>query len=167
MIKWSNREKQVLGHLRIGGDIGDAYRKQPGLRARFGFMAARAKAEVARLKEQRDLIAADIYGEAAKKIRRRKGEAIGSEEEGRAYKWEIEREVKRAPQMLRAVRALRRARLDEDILKAACTSLDHRKEMLISLGADHRAELGSHITMLSNEAKDRLGHRRRKADDDG
>lgn len=166
MIKWSNREKQVLRQLRIGGDISDAYKKQPGLRARFGFMAARAKAEAARLKEQREQIAADIYGEAARRIRQRKGEAIGSEEEGRAYKWEIEREVKRDPRMMRAVRALRRARLDEDILKAACISLDHRKEMLISLGADHRAELGSHITLLSNEAKERLGHRR-KADDDG
>lgn len=156
MIKWSNREQQILRQLRIGADINEEYKQQPGLRARFGFMLARANAEVERLKEVLKQMEVDI----ASSIRRGAIEPSDKEEAGRIYKWEVENEATKDPRRMRVAKQLRHAKLDAEILKHACISIDHRKEMLINLGANIREEHGSFIQLLSKEAANKLGHRK-------
>lgn len=159
MIKWTNREQQILSQLRIGADINEEYKQQPGIRARFGFLLARANAEVARLKEQIAQVESDIADDVTKRIRRRKADEINAEE-ARAYRWEVDREVKRDPRLMRVVKAQRRATFDAEILKHAIAAIDHRKDMLVGLGASLREEHSSYITLLTKQAKERLGHRK-------
>ena len=155
MIKWSNREQQVLRQLRIGSDINKEYTQQPGLRARYGFLMARANAEASRLKELVAQVEIDISEDIERRMRRRRSDEQDAEAI-RIYRWEIEREVKRDPRRLRVLKDYRNAKLDAEILKQAVTSLEHRKEMLINLGANMREEHGSYISLLQQEAADRL-----------
>lgn len=159
MIKWSNREQQILNQLRVSADINEEYMEAPGLRARYGFLLARANAEVARLKEQVEQVESDIADDVAKRIRRRKADEIDAEE-ARAYRWEVDREVKRDPRRLRMVKALRRATMDAEILGHAVKAIDTRRDMLISLGANIREEHGSYITLLTKQAKERMGKKK-------
>lgn len=163
MIKWTNRERQILRQLEISGDINAEYQQQPGIRARYGFMLARANMEVARLKERLKIVEDEAAGRAKRAIRRKRIDQA-DDEAVRVYRWEIERAVSRDTERIRTAKALRSAQFDAEILKHAIASIETKKEMLISYGAQLREEHGSYISLLKKQASGRIGKRKRGSD---
>jgi hypothetical protein len=123
-----NVKSEILEELAIGPDLSLEFERQAPYFASWGFDHATAEAEARRTEEAKDVMGARL----GKKFRR---------EHKAPKEAEVKEYVTRHPAYRRAVKAWHDAKFARDILRIAVESFKQRKDMLVQLGADKRAEL--------------------------
>lgn len=119
---------RALKQLAISSDLSDEFAKQPGYFARWAFLHARAEDAVRKHQERLDAVFSRLYAEY------REQDDTAKENDCKAYI--------RAHEDYRAAQlVLRTAQHQCDVLKRAVRAFEMKRDMLMQLGADRRAEL--------------------------
>lgn len=131
LMVWTKTERTLMEQLDITGDMTSEFRSQGALFARWGFIKARADAEAEALMEELSILEAEL----ARAYRRKAPRTV---KEGQVKEF-----VKTRPVRRRLVKELQEAQWRVRVLKIAVDAFDHRRSMLMMLGADRRKEWGS------------------------
>lgn len=143
---------RVLIHhvTRVGSDLDVEFRRQAELMGKAGYFNAQAKRRVRQLRQELEVISARLR----KRIRL---------SEGKMTKDEMHYAVERKKLYRNKMRELDEAIYQEDLLKGLLNSLEHKKDMLVQLGAASRKGLPDELRALSESLgrmNRRLDHRR-------
>lgn len=141
MANLADIENSILSELEISSDLGEEFTKQSGYYAYWAFKAARAYDMVRQLEERKDLIFAELYAEY-----RAKHPKDSKENDCKSY-------VRKHALYKSVSERLRIAQRSADILKAAVRAFEMRRDMLMQLGAQHRAEYSSTDPSLKAKAR--------------
>lgn len=125
----STLSSKVQRDLSIG-DLTEEFEKQAGRFFYYGYQRARAEDRVRQLEEKLDLQFGDLYAEY------RQENPDAKENDCKAY-------IRGNESYQQTQAALRKARLNADVLKSACRAFDQKESMLMQLGADRRSALDS------------------------
>ncbi|CAO3459971.1 hypothetical protein [Azospirillum argentinense] len=126
-------------------DLTGCMMEQPGLLAHYGTQAALAAYQVLKLRQLRDARAAVID----KKIRDK-----AKEDNVKLTEALIEKEIDRHPKIIQAQSALNEAKMQESLALSAVEAIRHRRDMLIQMGAQSRAEMEGDIRIRTAEVRD-------------
>lgn len=121
-------EKDIKQDVDIGSDLSNEFAEQANRFASWGFEHARAEAEARRTEEAKEVIWARLQ------MKYRDSHSGTKENEVKAY-------ITKHKAYRAAVHAWHQAKYNRDILRVAVESFKQRKDMLVQLGADKRAEL--------------------------
>lgn len=141
MATLKEAETEILGELEISSDLAEEFMKQSGYFAYWAFKAARSYDQVRMLEERAELVFSHLYAEY-----RSKHPKDSKENDCKAY-------VRKHSLFKATAKKLRTAQRTADILKAAVRAFEMRRDMLIQLGAQNRAEHQSTDLSLSAKAK--------------
>lgn len=119
--------KSIVDELAISSDLTAEFRDQSAHYAHWAFLAARAADRVRLLEERVELSFAELY-------------AAYRDEHEDAKENDCKSYIRRQPEHKAMTQKLRRAQHDADVLKAAVRAFEMRRDMLIQLGAQFRAE---------------------------
>ncbi len=133
-------QQEILNELAVSSDLSEEFSRQASYFASWGFEHATAEAEARRTEEAKDVMGARL----GKKYRR---------EHKAPKEAEVKEYVTRHPAYRRAVKAWHDAKFARDILRIAVESFKQRKDMLVQLGADKRAELDQTDLSLRKKTK--------------
>lgn len=133
-------QQDILKELAIGSDLSEEFSRQASYFASWGFEHATAEAEARRSEEAKDVIGARLD----KKYRA--NHKSPKENEVKAY-------VTCHKAYRAAVKKWHEAKFNRDILRIAVESFKQRKDMLVQLGADKRAELDQTDLSLRKKTK--------------
>jgi hypothetical protein len=133
-----DHEAEILEQLAITAALDREFKRQSAYFALWAFRHARAEDAVRRAEEQVELVFARLYAA----YRRQHTDA--KENDCKSY-------IRRSKSHKAAVKAVRIAKFNRDILKAAVRAFEMRRDMLVQLGADARSELSS--TDLSTKVR--------------
>ena len=125
-------------------DLSQAMMDQPGLTAHYGTQLALAEFQENKVRQLRDARAAVADNRIRERVR---------EESGKITEAAIEKEIDRHPSVIQAQSALNEAKLVVGIAKGAVEAMKHRRDMLIQMGAQARAEMEGEIRIRSSEAR--------------
>lgn len=134
-------ETSVLDELEISSDLAEEFMKQSGYFAYWAFKAARAYDAVRKLEEQQELTFSQLYAEY-----RAKHPKDSKENDCKSY-------IRRHQTYKTINQRLRRAQRNADVFKAAVRAFEMRRDMLMQLGAQNRAEYKSTDLSLSAKAQ--------------
>lgn len=134
-------QDEILSELGISSDLSEEFTKQASYYAHWGFTSVRAADRVRMLEERKELVFSQLYAEY-----REKNPKDSKENDCKAYirKHSLYKEVSKK---------LREAEQQQDILKIAVRAFEMRRDMLIQLGAQHRAEFDSTDLSLKKKAQ--------------
>lgn len=124
----SETERDIQAELTVSSDLSREFAEQANRFASWGFDHARAEAEARRTEEVKDVMGARLD----KKYRA--GHKAPKENEVKAY-------ITCHKAYRAAIQAWHQAKFERDILRIAVDAFKQRKDMLVQLGADKRAEL--------------------------
>jgi hypothetical protein len=124
----SDDRDDIQGELSVSSDLSREFAEQANRFASWGFEHATAEAEARRTEEAKDVIWAKLQ------LKYRARHSTAKENEVKAY-------ITRHKAYRAAVQAWHKAKYNRDILRIAVESFKQRKDMLVQLGADKRAEL--------------------------
>ena len=136
----SDKQQEILDELAIDSDLSEEFSRQASYFASWGFEHAVAEAEARRTEEAKDVTGARLG-------RKYRGEHKAPKEA------EIKEYVTRHPAYRKAVKLWHDAKFNRDILRIAVESFKQRKDMLVQLGADKRAELDQTDLSLRKKTK--------------
>lgn len=128
MATLEDAERSILSELEISSDLPEEFRKQSGYFAYWAFKAARAYDKVRQLEEKQELVFSQLYSDY-----RAKHPKDSKENDCKAH-------VRKAALYKAVAKQLRVAQRTADVLKATVRAFEMRRDMLIQLGAQHRAE---------------------------
>jgi len=131
VIRWTRVERALLSQLDITSDLEREFSQQGALVARWGFLRARAEGEAEALEEELSVLEAEI------------GRAYRRKAKGDVKETAIKEYIRTRPVRRALVRELQDARWRSRVLKIAVEAFEHRKAMLMMLGADRRHEYSS------------------------
>jgi hypothetical protein len=123
-------EQEVAEQIDIGADLDHEFRSQAAYFAHWAFLHARAQDFVRAVEERVEVSFYELYDEF------RKEHSDAKENECKSYV-----RTHKTHQQLTA--AARKAQFQADILKATVRAFEVRRDMLVQLGAQRRAELES------------------------
>lgn len=123
-------------------NLDEAMKQQAGLRAHYAYQASQAQAQHARLKARFEVQEAALYAKHKKAILDR-GE--------KATEAQIDAAVKLDPEWLAGKDKLIEAEAIADINRGLVFALTDRKDMLVQLGSDRRAESQGQVRIVSDE----------------
>jgi hypothetical protein len=124
----SDTERDILDDIAIGANLSEEFATNCSTFASWGFVHARAKAEARRTEETKDVIWAKLQ------LKYRKEHKAPKENEVKAW-------CTKHPAYRKAVLKWNEAKYHRDVIHAAVEAFRQRKDMLVQLGADKRAEL--------------------------
>lgn len=127
------------------GDIDKEYRRQAELYGRTSWYSAQAKRRVRRLKNRLEVVSARVR----RKIRIRRRST-------RLTKEELNDQVLRKKSYVRAYNELEEAIYHEEVISGMMRALEHKKEMLIGLGANYRHQMPEELRLLTESLKKRI-----------
>lgn len=134
-----DKDKQdILDEVAIGQDLSQEFARQASYFAEWGFAHATAEAEARRTEEAKDVTWAKLQLYYRRKHKSPKENAVKA--------WIMRHQLYRD-----VVTAWHQAKYHRDVLRVAVESFKQRKDMLIQLGADKRADLD--MTDLSMRKK--------------
>jgi hypothetical protein len=131
--------------LSIGSDLDIEFRRQAGLYGRTSWYSSAAKRRVRHLKNQLEVITSKIR----RKIRLRYRAT-------RMTKDAINDMVIRKKAYVKVYNELEEAIHNEEIITGMLRALEHKKDMLVGLGANYRHQMPEELRLLSDELKKRL-----------
>lgn len=134
-------EASILEELDISSDLATEFTKQSGYFAYWAFKAARAYDLVRQYEEKQELVFSQLYSEY-----REKHPKDSKENDCKAY-------VRKHALYKATTQRLRQAQRSADILRAAVKAFEMRRDMLMQLGAQHRAEYASTDPSLKARAR--------------
>lgn len=125
-------------------DLTNAMIEQSGHRIHYGRIAAQATHQVDNLKlalKVKEAVVDKAIRDAAAEEGRKITEAM------------VEKEVSRHPEVIQLQKAINEAKLIQGIANAAVEAFEHRKDMLIQLGARERKEMEGEMRITAIEAR--------------
>jgi hypothetical protein len=120
-------QKALLSQLDISADLSHEFSSQAAYYAHWAYAHARAQDQVRLLEERADLLFSRLYQEY------RSDNSAAKENDCKAF-------IRQDRQYKAVQKRLRRARYNADVLKAGVRAFEMRRDMLIQLGAQFRAE---------------------------
>jgi hypothetical protein len=139
--------KKAIDALSIG-DLSEEFRRQPASMARWGFMHARAADNVRQTDEALELAFSELYAEY------REQDPDAKENDCKAY-------IRTSKKYQAAQRARRKAHYNSDVLKAAVKAFECKRDMLIQLGSDRRADFQSSVLSIGEKSKRQVNRTKR------
>ena len=125
--------------VRIGTDIDREFKRQAALYAWVSNNYALASSNVRQLKNEMELLVAGLSA-AARDSLKKAGENKPVKEQ--VYNWVIEQK-----KYQEKFGDLENAKLVEDQLQGLLRALDHKRDALVGLGANYRAEMAGELSM--------------------
>jgi len=121
-------QDQVMDELSITSDLPTEFAKQAAYFAHYAFLHARAMDFVRELEEQVEVSFYELYDEY------RGGHSDAKENECKSF-------VRTHAKHQRLTQGLRAGQFQSDVMKATVRAFEMRKDMLVQLGAQYRAEM--------------------------
>lgn len=121
-------EKDVSEQLAISSELDAEFRNQAAYFAHWAFLHARSQDFVRQMEERVEVSFYELYDEF------RKDHSDAKENECKSY-------VRTHKHHQQLTSASRKAQYQADILKATVRAFEMRRDMLVQLGAQHRAEM--------------------------
>lgn len=143
----------VPGDQEIGDDINVAYKRHAGLVAQLGVLHAEARSVLADTEEARDRVYGTCY-------ERERNTCAATKVPASITVKTIQHRLAYDVQVLNAAVAVRRSKHVADILEALLRAYSHRRDMLVSLGAQTRHEeaVQEGLHMLGKSIRRRVGN---------
>lgn len=134
-------ENDILEALAISADLSSEFSSQPSHFAHYAFQHARAEDMVRKCEERVELLFYQLYG------------AYRDDNPG-AKENDCKSFIRQSVKHKRATKALHEAKKTRDVIKAAVRAFEMRRDMLIQLGANARAEFeGTDLGMNKKVAR--------------
>ena len=140
-------KERAIKDLSIG-DLSEDFRRQPATMARYGFLHARAADAVREQDENLDLVFSELYAEY------REQDPDAKENDCKAY-------IRASKNYQQAQRGKRKAHYNADILRAAVRAFETKRDMLIQLGSDRRADFQSSVLSVGEKNKGQVNKTKR------
>lgn len=120
-------EKDIISDLEVGADLDEQFKRLPGTFFHYAYQHARAEDACRKAEEMLNLTNAKLYASYKKKF------PSSKENEAKSY-------VHRSKQYIAAQDEYSEAKFQRDIIKAGVEAFRIKKDMLVQLGANQRAE---------------------------
>lgn len=147
-------------------DLDYEFQTHPEKYAWWAFLAEHAKAEVEMLKNQMGVLYAQIDFQVRDKARRE--EELAKEQKRKPIKYTekmVESEVLTSKEYQEAQKKLLQARKMAGIAAAGRAAMDHRRDMLLQIGANYRTEGQADPVILKEAAKEKARERARQKEE--
>ncbi len=118
---------EIMAELAISSDLSTEFIKQASYYAHWAFLSARAQDTVRANEERVELSFYQLYREY-------------KEEHSSAKENDCKSYVRCKPRHKKLIRALRQSQYNADLMRAAVRAFEMRRDMLVQLGAQNRAE---------------------------